>query len=57
MGSSLPNYDAKDQKDRHRRDREKKTEKTKGRLQVSSVQYRTKNSIWCMNNINTWCML
>ena len=30
MGSSLPNHDAKDQKDRHNRDREKeKTEKSR----------------------------
>ena len=27
MGSSLPNHDAKDQKNRHNRDREKKKEK------------------------------
>ena len=36
MSSSLPNHDTKDQKDRHKRDREKK----KGRLQVSTKIYR-----------------
>ena len=35
MGSSLPNHDAKDQKDRHKRDWAK-NRKTKGRLQVST---------------------
>ena len=36
MGSSLPNYDAKDQKDRHNRDGRKKKRKNKGRLQDST---------------------
>ena len=40
MGSSLPNHETKDQKNRHNRDREKKRKKrkrkTNGRLQVST---------------------
>ena len=36
ISSSLPRHDAKDQKDRHKRDRERKIKKTKGRLQVST---------------------
>ena len=46
MSSSLPNHDAKDQKDRHKRDREeKKNRKTKGKLQVSTERYRNNNFI------------
>ena len=33
MGSSLPNHDAKDQKNRHNRDREKKKKKKKKKNQ------------------------
>ena len=45
ISSSLPRHDAKDQNDRHKRDRERRKEKTKGRLQVSTKKYRNNNSI------------
>ena len=47
MGSSLPNHDAKDQKDRHNRDGGKKKKKKKPRADCKIAQkiYRNNNSI------------
>ena len=44
MGSSLPNYDAKDQKDRHNRDGRKKKEKTRADCKIAQKIYRNNNS-------------
>ena len=40
MSSSLPNHDAKDQKDRHKRDREKKKQKPRANCKFNTKIYR-----------------
>ena len=45
MGSSLPNHDAKDQKDKHNRDRAKKIEKPRADYKLAQKIYRNNNSI------------
>ena len=62
MSSSLPNHDAKVGKDRQKRDKEEEkiTKKTQGQTASDKVRAKTIlkiQTIWCMNIINTWCML
>ena len=41
MGSSLPNHDAKEQKDRQTRDKRQKTRKTQGQTASDTVRAKT----------------
>ena len=45
MSSSLPNHDAKDQKDRHKRDREKK-KKNQGQTASLTQKYIENNNLY-----------
>ena len=45
MSSSLPNHDAKDQKDRHKRDREKKN-KNQGQTASLTQKYIENNNLY-----------
>ena len=52
MSSSLPNHDAKDQKDRHKRDREKKN-KNQGQTASLTQKYIENNNLYDAWTIST----
>ena len=49
MGSSLPNHDAKDQEDRHNRDREKKKKIEKPRADYKLAQKKKNKQFYMMH--------